>query len=489
MPVTCDHPSGSTFPIGVTTVLCTGFDPVSKATGTGRFTVTVLIGPPVIHLPPPITEAEGLTVEADSAMGAMVTYNVTATDPFGGPVPVLCAPSSPAQFPLSMGGPGTNVLCEATDGGHTTPAHFAVFVVDTTPPVLHLPGPITANGGPGGAVVNYTATATDLVSGTFPATCAPTSGSTFLLGTTTVHCNAQDGAGNQAITGTFTVTVINPNTPPVVTVPANMTVEATSPTGATVTFTATASDAQDGPITPTCMPASGTPFAIGTKPVICKATDSGGLSASRSFTVTVADTKGPVWSNVPGTITAFATSTAGATVSYTKPTATDAVDLARAVNCTPASGSPFAAKKTTVTCTASDTRNNQAIPATFIVWVTYQAPTDGTFFLFPIRSNGSSIFRIGRPVPARFRLTGASAGITNLVAKLVVTKISNTVQGTIVDVSDETVDDTDFIFKYRPLLRWYAYRWRTIGQTQGTFQLKADLGDGVVHQVNVSLRP
>jgi hypothetical protein len=267
-----------------------------------------------------------------------------------------------------------------------------------------------------------------------------------------------------------------------------MTVEATGPTGAKVTFQATARDAQGHSLTPTCTPASGTTFAIGTKTVTCKATDSNGLSGSASFTITVADTKGPVFSNVPGTIAPFATSTSGATVSYTKPTATDVVDGGRTVTCTPASGAQVPVNKTTVTCTASDTRGNTST-ATFTVWVTYQAPTDGTFFLFPLRSNGSSIFKIGRPVPARFKLTGASQNITNLVAKLTVTKISNTVQGTVMDTSDETVDDTDFIFKYRPLLQFYAYRWKTRDQTQGTFQLKADLGDGVLHQINVSLKP
>jgi hypothetical protein len=43
-------------------------------------------------------------------------------------------------------------------------------------------------------------------------------------------------------------------------------------------------------------------------------------------------------------------------------------------------------------------------------------------------------------------------------------------------------------FKYRPLLRWYAYRWKTRDRTQGTYRLKADLGDDVAHEVNVSLK-
>jgi hypothetical protein len=88
----------------------------------------------------------------------------------------------------------------------------------------------------------------------------------------------------------------------------------------------------------------------------------------------------------------------------------------------------------------------------------------------------------------RFKLTGASAGITNLVPKLIVTKISNSVQGSTEDTSDETVADTGFVFQYRPALKWYAYRWKTTDQTQGTYQLKAELGDGVAHQINVSLR-
>jgi len=122
------------------------------------------------------------------------------------------------------------------------------------------------------------------------------------------------------------------------------------------------------------------------------------------------------------------------------------------------------------------------------VWVQVQTDCDGTIFLPPIRSNGSSIFKIGRPLPAKFKLTGASADITNLVAKLIVTKVSNSIQGTAVDASDEIVDDTDFVFRYRPGPKLYAYRWKTSNLTQGTYQLNADLGDGVVHQINVSLK-
>jgi len=199
------------------------------------------------------------------------------------------------------------------------------------------------------------------------------------------------------------------------------------------------------------------------------------------------DVTPPVFSNVPEPITAFATATTGANVTYALPKANDAVDGTRPVTCSRASGTTFPVGKTIVTCTAADKTGNTST-ATFTVWVQFQAPTDGTFFLKPVRSNGSSIFVIGRAVPVKFTLTGASAGITNLVARLIVTKISDSIKGTVNDVGDEDGEDTDFIFKYRPAKQLYGYRWKTRGGTQGTYQLRADLGDGVTHQVNVSLK-
>jgi hypothetical protein len=199
------------------------------------------------------------------------------------------------------------------------------------------------------------------------------------------------------------------------------------------------------------------------------------------------DATGPVMSGVPDTIVAYATSTGGATVTYALPTAMDDVDGPRPVDCSHPSGALFPPGRTTVTCSASDVAGNTTAPS-FVVWVQYQAPADDSFFLRPIRPDGSSVFRVGRPVPVRFRLSGASAGITNLTATLTVNKISDAVQGTADDVSDETVEDTDFTFKYRPLLRLYAYRWKTRDESAGTYRLSAELGDGVTHAVNVSLR-
>jgi len=76
-------------------------------------------------------------------------------------------------------------------------------------------------------------------------------------------------------------------TPPALSLPGNLTVDATSPTGATAFFTATATDAVDGPTPVLCQPSSGTVFPIGTTTVTCAATDSHSNTGTGTFTVTV----------------------------------------------------------------------------------------------------------------------------------------------------------------------------------------------------------
>jgi hypothetical protein len=74
---------------------------------------------------------------------------------------------------------------------------------------------------------------------------------------------------------------------PVLHLPDDMTVAATSVAGAVVEFTATADDAVWGPIAVTCAPASGSNFPVGMTTVNCTATDGSGNKATGSFTVTV----------------------------------------------------------------------------------------------------------------------------------------------------------------------------------------------------------
>jgi hypothetical protein len=453
-------------------------------------TTTPLIGVTSVDAAKSVnTVPKPMFTQATGPGGANVFFNPpTALDAGNAGVNVICSPRSSTIFPIGT----TTVTCTASDPlGNSSSATFQVTVADLASPVITKVGDITTQATtPNGATVSYTApSAVDQVDGSRPVTCnGPASGSLFPVGQTTITCTASDLSGHQAQTS-FSVTVKPPldTTPPTVVVPDSMTVEATTPAGATVTYGASATD-DVGVVTFACTLPSGGVFAIGTTTVTCTATDAAGHSTTKSFTVKVVDTTKPVLSNVPTSpIVAYATSTAGAKVGYTKPTAKDAVDGNVSVTCTPASGAQFPVNKTTVTCSAADSHGN-ATQVQFTVWVQYQAPTDGTFFLAPIRADGTSVFAIGRPVPVRFRLTGPGKGITNLVAKLLVSKVSSTAPGTTNSTSDETVDDTDFIFKYKSSLGGYVYRWKTRDQAQGTYRLSVDLGDGVTHQVNVALK-
>jgi hypothetical protein len=201
-----------------------------------------------------------------------------------GTVPVTCTPASGSTFALGT----TRVDCSATDShGNTIDRTFNVTVLDTTPPVVSTPGNVTAEAtGPSGATVSYSATGKDLVDGTAPVTCAPHSGSTFALGTTSVDCSSTDKAGNVSPGYLFNVTVKD-TTPPTLKLPAALTADATGPSGAPVSFSPTASDLVTGPVPVSCTPASGWTFAPGSTTVHCTATDRAGNTSSGSFKVTV----------------------------------------------------------------------------------------------------------------------------------------------------------------------------------------------------------
>lgn len=96
-------------------------------------------------------------------------------------------------------------------GGFNASAElFSTSFVDTTAPVLSVPGDMTVFASePAGAVVFYNASASDDIDPSPQLDCQPASGSTFPLGTTTVVCTATDASGNSA-SASFEVTVIEP---------------------------------------------------------------------------------------------------------------------------------------------------------------------------------------------------------------------------------------------------------------------------------------
>jgi hypothetical protein len=103
----------------------------------------------------------------------------------------------------------TIVTCSAWDDYNNTslPRSFTIKVTDTTPPLLHLPSDIALlTTSAAGMTVNYTVTASDAVDPLPSFDCAPLSGSAFPIGSTTVHCTANDAAGNSTA-GSFKVTI------------------------------------------------------------------------------------------------------------------------------------------------------------------------------------------------------------------------------------------------------------------------------------------
>lgn len=76
-------------------------------------------------------------------------------------------------------------------------------------------------------------------------------------------------------------------TNPTLTVPTNITVNSTSPSGAVVSYVVTATDAVDPHPAVNCTPTSGSTFPVGTTTVACTATDASGNIASASFDVRV----------------------------------------------------------------------------------------------------------------------------------------------------------------------------------------------------------
>lgn len=275
LPVTCTPASGSRFPLGVTGVQCSATD--DGGTGVGNFSVFVTdTTRPVITVPDDIVTSD-----------PVVTYTVTATDNVDGQISVSCTPASGSTFPNGS----TRVRCTARDA-HFNPAEEEFRVrVTGGPPQLELPEDITAEAtGPNGAVVTFAATSED---GTVA--CTPSSGSTFAIGTTTVNCTATNAGGTRS--GSFKVTVED-TTPPVLTTPVVLHVEATSAAGAVATWVATAYDLVDGDRPVTCTPASGSFFDFGTTVVFCSAVDSRNNEGASNFNVIVEDTSAPELTNL-----------------------------------------------------------------------------------------------------------------------------------------------------------------------------------------------
>ena len=295
-------PNDYTFPAGnrIGIVIIGSYTSYSAATLSGSWQVTIDQKGSVIELPiaggfdaalesgaffddvaPTLDLPDDLTVEATGPT-TVVEWTVGATDDVDPSPDVECSHESGTAFGLGT----VTVTCTATDAnGNTASGSFDVTVEDTTAPALDLPDDITREATGPTTPVSWTAGATDAVDPSPAFGCSPASGFAFALGTHTVSCSATDASGNTA-NGSFTVT-IEDTIAPVLSLPDDIVVNATSPHGATVTYAASATDIADPSPNVFCAPASGATFAIGTTTVWCTANDASGNFSAGTFDVHV----------------------------------------------------------------------------------------------------------------------------------------------------------------------------------------------------------
>lgn len=333
-------------------------------------------------------------------------------------------------------------------------------IVDTKAPMLNLPADIAIQAtSSSGEVVTFPVSATDIASPNPTITCIPASGSLFPLGTTLVKCTVIDASGNVA-TGSFNVTVkFHDTVPPTISVPPNLTIEATSALGAVVTYTVTAADSIDGTTPVTCNPPSGFTFPLGNTLIICNATDMSGNSASNSFSVIVVDTIPPKIT-VSSSITVPATSSIGAKVTFTV-SASDLVDGTVVATCSHASGSNFPIGMTVVTCTATDSSGNSA-SASFNVEVRRVQFADLTVEEIELES---------LEIKGSFTLGSASNGVNPLVEEVTLTYDSFSIT---IPAGSFKLDENKFSFEGRVSALQIEIKIKTISSNSFEFEIEVE---------------
>ena len=334
--ITNDAPA--VFPLGMTTVTWTVTD-TSGNTASGAQIITVHdTTPPALSIP------ENITIEAIGPSGMSVSIGqATATD-------VIKVDSITNNAPETFYLGETIVTWTAIDSfGNIVTANQTISVIDTTVPSITPPADITIEAqNPTSNLVSLgIATAEDIVGVALIEVDAP---SVFSLGETIVTWVATDSSGNSA-TATQKISIID-TTPPVLTQPSSLQVEATSEFETQVSLgNATASDhIQVSSITNNAPSV----FQLGDTVVTWTATDSSGNSVNATQTVTVVDTTAPTIETLP-LITVEATNKDQNYVELGTIVATDLVGITSITNDAP---QVFPFGLTTLTWTVQDKAGN-----------------------------------------------------------------------------------------------------------------------------------
>src|SRR5229473_8082680 len=400
-PVTITGPAAGSYPLGTTTVTYSATDQSGNRSSCSSSIAVVDTTPPSITCPAPITaEATG----NESAF--VVPGSATAFDIAG---PVTITGPAAGSYPLGT----TTVTYSATDqSGNRSSCSSSIAVVDTTPPSITCPAPITAEatGNESAFVVPGSATAFDIAG---PVTITGPAAGSYPLGTTTVTYSATDQSGNRSSCSS-SIAVVD-TTPPSITCPAPITAEATGNESAfVVPGSATAFDIA-GPVTITG-PAAGS-YPLGTTTVTYTATDQSGNQSSCTTTITVVDTTPPSIS-CPAPITVEATSVAGA---FVTPGVATASDIAGPVTITGPAAGTYPLGTTTITYTATDAVGNTSSCNSSITVHDTTAP------MITITTPAHTVYAIGQVVNASYSCSDIGSGVA--------TCAGNVASGTPIDTS------------------------------------------------------
>ncbi len=380
--------SGSSFPLGLTEVIITATDAsnvqaecrfkvnVRQVVATGTCSPTDNTGPAFGNCP------ANQTLATQNGSAVAVWNEPSVTDAC---LPILlCASANSGQrFPVGT----TTVIYTATDSkNNASTCSFTVTVTgggdpcltdNILPVISNCAGNFFTTLNPainGGVGVWATPSASDNCSAVTLTSNFQT-GTIFPAGNTVVTYTAKD-AKNNTSTCSFTINVAATNpcagdvTPPSITCPANVAVNATG-NSATATWTVPTATDNCGTPSVNATHASGQLFQVGVTTVTYAASDANGNRKTCTFTVTVnnpcfTDTIAPVLVNCPANQT-LNTTTGTATATWTAPTATDNCTLA-GITSNYASGYAFGVGTTAVVYTATDNNANKA-SCTFTVTV------------------------------------------------------------------------------------------------------------------------
>ncbi|PIK60736.1 hypothetical protein BSL78_02300 [Apostichopus japonicus] len=301
----CDRQTDSFFQgLGITVVTCTCTDSAGDSNSC-VFNVNVLAfvppnTPPVANCP-----ADVNVVSVQGNFGSVANFGNAVCSDSEDPAGSIIATCDHQTGSFFQGLGITIVTCTCTDSaGDSNSCVFNVnvlaFVPTNIPPVATCPADVTVVSvqGNNGSVANFdNATCSDSESspGSVIATCDRQTGSFFQgLGITAVTCTCTDSAGdsNSCVFNVNVLAFVPPNTPPVATCPADVTVfSVQGDFGGFVEFNnAVCSDSEDpaGSIIPSCDRQTGSFFqGLGITVVTCTCTDSAGDSNSCVFNVNV----------------------------------------------------------------------------------------------------------------------------------------------------------------------------------------------------------